>query len=200
MPLHLRFPLLGAACALLLVAAAPALADPPPGLTYDQPFATITNPETGETTTVSSGRDGFGESHRRIITRDRRGRVTDRRREYRHPRASRTSPDGSGAAREHGGPLGRFLTRLRWDAEGRPTFLTQDDMWDDEPPENMLNRHLFRDNRRPEPRLDLPSASLRHPDGSTVTSQGDEDGGREIVRRNPCGEVIGREPQPARRR
>ncbi|MBW2244882.1 MAG: hypothetical protein JRH01_23115 [Deltaproteobacteria bacterium] len=192
--------LCAAACALLrLLSAGPAFADPPAGLSYDQPFAVITNPETGETITVSRSTDGAGESHRSIVTRDRSGRVTDDQREYNHPFATRRSPDGSGASRSHSGTLGRFLTRVHWDAEGRPTLMIQDDLWDEDPPENMLNRHLFRDNRRPNPPR-LPSASLRHPDGSSAISQGTEEGGREVQMRNPCGEVIGRESHPPRAR
>ncbi|MAE96506.1 MAG: hypothetical protein CL910_17810 [Deltaproteobacteria bacterium] len=191
--------LTAAVAALLCLAAAPALANPPEGLSYDEPFATITNPATGETTTVSRRADGWGESHRRVLTRDRDGRITEDRRVYNHPFAVRRSPDGSGASRVHSGPLGRFLTRMRWDAEGRPTMMTQDDLWDEEPPENMLNRHLFRDNRRPS-RLHLPFGHLRHPDGSTVTSRGTEEGGREVEARNPCGEVTRRDSHPPRRR
>lgn len=187
------------AFALLLLAVAPALAEPPSGLSYDQPFAVITNPRTGETVTVSRGTDAAGEGHRRIVTRDRSGRVTDDRREYNHPYATRRNPDGSGASRVQSGTLGRYLTRMRWDADGRLTQLIHDDLWDAEPPENMLNRHLFRDNRRPNP-PDLPSASLRSPDGSSVTSQGTEEGGREVEVRNPCGEVVGRVSYPPRTR
>jgi len=186
------------ACAVLrLFAAGPALADPPAGLSYDQPFAVITNPETGESITVSRSIDTSGESHRRIVTRDRAGRVTDDQHAYNHPFATRRSPDGSGASRAHSGTLGRYLTRVHWDAEGRPTLMIQDDLWDEDPPENMLNRHLFRDNRRPD-QLRLPSASLRHPDGSSIASQGTEEGGREVEMRNPCGEVIGRDSHPPR--
>lgn len=188
-----------AASALLCLLAVPALADPPAGLSYDQPFATITNLETGETTVVHRATDAWGESYRRILTRDRTGRVTEDRRAYNHPYAVRRSPDGSGASRVHSGPLGRFLTRTRWDADGRITMMIQDDLWDAEPPENMLNRHLFRDNRRPS-RLHLPFATIRHPDGSTVSSQGTEAGGREVEMRNPCGELIGRESHSPRAR
>ena len=164
----------------------------------DVPYAVGRN-RNGRTVTSVQRVDESNESYREITTRDRNGRVLNRERNYGRQYIVNRNPDGSGASISDDGLLGRYRTRARWDANGRLTEFVTDDQWDEDPPENMLNRHRFEDNRRPD-RRHIPSATLRNPDGSTVSVTRTANGGREVVNRDARGNVTSRQTHPPRGR